>query len=153
MTLTANEAGSVFYQKRPGAVLDAGSVIARLELDDASLVTKALDYKGQFPEVDVSTPTMGDKLNHVHNSYRQMLDNILAGIVILLLNVWFEKFIFSFENIIEYKNQRKCYLGIQKLNSNLIVINFILQIGQVLFIKNCNVNLQLLNRVKHLKYL
>uniref|UniRef100_A0A1B6DY08 Uncharacterized protein n=1 Tax=Clastoptera arizonana TaxID=38151 RepID=A0A1B6DY08_9HEMI len=79
MTLTANESGIIFYNKRPGAVLDAGSVIGRLELDDASLVTKAIEYKGQFPEVDVSTPTIGDKLNHVHNSYRQMLDNILAG--------------------------------------------------------------------------
>lgn len=40
MTLSANESGSVFYVKRPGAVLDAGSLIATLELDDASLVTK-----------------------------------------------------------------------------------------------------------------
>lgn len=79
MTLTATEAGSLYYAKRPGAVLDAGSVIGHLELDDPSLVTRAQDYKGQFPEVDVSTPMIGDKLNHVHNSYRQILDNILAG--------------------------------------------------------------------------
>lgn len=79
MTLTANESGSVFYGKRPGAVLDAGSLIATLELDDASLVTKAIDYKGQFPELDVSTPVMGEKLNHIHNHYREMLDNILGG--------------------------------------------------------------------------
>ncbi|XP_069684928.1 acetyl-CoA carboxylase isoform X2 [Periplaneta americana] len=79
MTLTASEAGSVFYVKRPGAVLDAGSLISHLELDDASLVTKAQDYKGQFPELDVSTPAAGEKLNHVHASYRVMLENILAG--------------------------------------------------------------------------
>ncbi|XP_021925280.1 acetyl-CoA carboxylase [Zootermopsis nevadensis] len=79
MTLTASEAGSVFYVKRPGAVLDAGSLIAHLELDDASLVTKAQDYKGQFPELEVSTPVVGDKLNHVHASYRVMLENILSG--------------------------------------------------------------------------
>ncbi|KAG8315425.1 hypothetical protein J6590_071134 [Homalodisca vitripennis] len=79
MTLTANESGTVFYTKRPGAVLDAGSLLGHLELDDATLVTRAIDYKGQFPEVDVSTPIMGDKLNHVHNSYRTMLENILAG--------------------------------------------------------------------------
>ncbi|XP_065216768.1 acetyl-CoA carboxylase isoform X5 [Planococcus citri] len=79
MTLTAAETGHVTYVKRPGAVLDAGSLIATLELDDPTLVTKAQDYKGQFPELDVSTPIIGDKLNHVHNSYRQMLDNILAG--------------------------------------------------------------------------
>nr|XP_018903562.1 PREDICTED: acetyl-CoA carboxylase isoform X3 [Bemisia tabaci] len=79
MTLTASENGNVTFAKRPGAVLDAGSLIATLELDDPSLVTKALDYKGQFPELDVSTPTVGEKLNHAHNHYRQMLDNILAG--------------------------------------------------------------------------
>ncbi|XP_054291063.1 acetyl-CoA carboxylase-like isoform X2 [Macrosteles quadrilineatus] len=79
MTLTANESGSVFYTKRPGAVLDAGTLMGHLELDDPSLVTRAVDYKGQFPELDVSTPIMGDKLNHVHNSYRTMLENILAG--------------------------------------------------------------------------
>ncbi|XP_075219792.1 acetyl-CoA carboxylase isoform X3 [Lycorma delicatula] len=79
MTLTANESGTVFYDKRPGAVLDAGSLIGHLELDDLSLVTKALDYKGQFPELDLSTPHIGEKVNHAHNSYRQMLENILAG--------------------------------------------------------------------------
>ncbi|KAK9507907.1 hypothetical protein O3M35_007669 [Rhynocoris fuscipes] len=79
MTLTASEAGTVIYTKRPGAVLDAGTVIGHLELDDPSLITRAQDYKGQFPELDVSTPMVGDKLNHKHNHYRQMLDNVLAG--------------------------------------------------------------------------
>ena len=83
MTLTASEAGSIFYVKRPGAVLDAGSLIAHLELDDPSLVTKAQDYKGQFPELEVSTPLFGEKLNHVHNGYRIMLENILSGEFIL----------------------------------------------------------------------
>ncbi|XP_073990346.1 acetyl-CoA carboxylase isoform X3 [Rhodnius prolixus] len=79
MTLTASEAGTVIYTKRPGAVLDAGTVIGHLELDDPTLITRAQDYKGQFPELDVSTPMVGEKLNHKHNHYRQMLDNILAG--------------------------------------------------------------------------
>lgn len=85
MTLTAGESGRVFYVKRPGAVLDAGSLIATLELEDPSLVTKAQDYKGQFPELDGSTPNLGDKLNHVHNNLRQMLDNILAGKAMFLI--------------------------------------------------------------------
>ncbi|XP_066991423.2 acetyl-CoA carboxylase isoform X2 [Anabrus simplex] len=79
MTVTSSEAGSVFYVKRPGAVLDAGSLIAHLELDDASLVTRAQEYKGQFPELDMTVPAISEKLNHVHNSYRTMLENILAG--------------------------------------------------------------------------
>lgn len=79
MTLTANESGSVTYIKRAGAVLDAGSIIASLELDDASLVTKAVPYTGPFPELDVSQPVIPEKLNHVHTSYRIALENTLGG--------------------------------------------------------------------------
>jgi len=79
MTLRVTETGNVVYVKRPGAVLEAGSLIAHLELDDASLVTKAQDYKGVFPDVDTTTPNSGSKLNQLHSSYRAMLDNILAG--------------------------------------------------------------------------
>ncbi|XP_018332454.1 acetyl-CoA carboxylase isoform X2 [Agrilus planipennis] len=79
MTLTATESGSIFFCKRPGAVLDAGSVIATLELDDPSLVTKAQLYKGPFPELDVSTPVHSNKLNHIHNTYKSALESILAG--------------------------------------------------------------------------
>lgn len=38
MTLAVEEAGRVHYIKRPGTLLDAGCVIARLELDDPSKV-------------------------------------------------------------------------------------------------------------------
>ncbi|KAK6633678.1 hypothetical protein RUM44_004285 [Polyplax serrata] len=79
MTLSVTETGTLVYVKRPGAVLDAGSLIAHLELDDASLITKAQDYKGGFPDADVSAPIVGEKLNQLHNSYRSMLDNILSG--------------------------------------------------------------------------
>jgi acetyl-CoA carboxylase/biotin carboxylase 1 len=79
MTLTASESGTVFYVKRPGAVLEAGSIIASLELDDPSLVTKASLYKGPFPELDVSQPIVSEKLNHIHNSYKAVLENTLAG--------------------------------------------------------------------------
>ncbi|XP_049825243.1 acetyl-CoA carboxylase isoform X3 [Aethina tumida] len=79
MTLTSTESGSVFYTKRPGAVLDAGAIIASLELDDPSLVVKAQLYKGPFPELDVSQPMVSEKLNHMHNSYKSILENTLAG--------------------------------------------------------------------------
>ncbi|XP_034234889.1 acetyl-CoA carboxylase isoform X2 [Thrips palmi] len=78
MTLVCNESGTIYFHKRPGAVLDAGALIAHLELDDASLVTVAQEYKGQFPQSDL-TAVAGEKLNHSHNQYRTMLDNILAG--------------------------------------------------------------------------
>lgn len=38
MTLSVQEGGCVRYLKRPGAVLEAGCVVARLELDDPSKV-------------------------------------------------------------------------------------------------------------------
>lgn len=79
MTLTASEAGCISYSKRPGAVLDAGSIIAILELDDPTLVTKAQLYIGQFPELDVSQPMASQKLNHIHNSYKAILENTLHG--------------------------------------------------------------------------
>lgn len=77
MTVTAGEAGSVFYVKRPGAVLEAGTLIAHLELDDPSLVTKAQEYSGQFPAP--VTPAVPEKLNHLHAKYRAALENTLAG--------------------------------------------------------------------------
>lgn len=79
MTVTASEAGSVFYVKRAGAVLEAGDVIAHLELDDPTLVTKAQLYKGQFPESEVANTVAPEKLNHIHNNYKSILENTLAG--------------------------------------------------------------------------
>ncbi|XP_066599220.1 acetyl-CoA carboxylase-like isoform X1 [Prorops nasuta] len=77
MTVTAGESGNVFYVKRPGAVLEAGTLIARLDLDDPSLVTKAQEYTGQFPAP--VAPAIPEKLNHLHSKYRAALENTLAG--------------------------------------------------------------------------
>lgn len=79
MTLTANESGLVSYIKRPGAVLEAGSIIATLDLDDSSLVTKAVSYKGPFSELDVSQPLVPEKLNQRHAAHKGILENTLAG--------------------------------------------------------------------------
>lgn len=38
MTLNVQESGRVKYIKRPGVILEAGCVVARLELDDPSKV-------------------------------------------------------------------------------------------------------------------
>ncbi|XP_058809434.1 acetyl-CoA carboxylase isoform X4 [Phymastichus coffea] len=77
MSVSTSEAGTLFFVKRPGAVLDAGSLVARLELDDPSLVTKAQEYAGQFP--GPSSPAVPEKLNHLHAKYRAALENCLAG--------------------------------------------------------------------------
>ncbi|XP_052899542.1 acetyl-CoA carboxylase [Anopheles moucheti] len=77
MTLKANEAGTVTFLRRPGAVLDAGTLIGHLELDDPSLVTKAQPYKNSWPIIEnVQIP---EKLNRIHSSYKTVLENTLAG--------------------------------------------------------------------------
>ncbi|KAL0809386.1 hypothetical protein ABMA28_011580 [Loxostege sticticalis] len=77
MTLSAPESGKVTWNLRPGAVLDMGSLMGTLELDDPSLVTTATPYKGQFP-LEENAP-VSEKLNHAHNKYRAILENTLAG--------------------------------------------------------------------------
>jgi len=81
MTLTTSESGYIHYCKRPGAVLDAGALIARVELDDPSKVTTAKLFEGTFPtEVNEgSVVSLGDKLNQVFQACKSNLENILAG--------------------------------------------------------------------------
>ncbi|XP_063545623.1 acetyl-CoA carboxylase [Cydia strobilella] len=77
MTLSAPEAGKVTWNLRPGAVLEMGSLIGTLDLDDPSLVTTATPYKGQFTHEE--NPNLSEKLSQQHNKYRAILENILAG--------------------------------------------------------------------------
>lgn len=77
MTLTSQENGTITFLKRTGAVLDAGSLIGSMELDDPSLVTKAQLYRNTWPVNDnIHVP---EKLNRVHNNYKAILENTLAG--------------------------------------------------------------------------
>ena len=69
---------SVHYVKRPGAVLDAGSIISRLDLDDPSRVQQAQLYSGKLPKSQ-APPTHGEKLHQIFQSTRAELENILAG--------------------------------------------------------------------------
>lgn len=77
MTLTSQENGTINFVKRPGAVLDAGSLIGHLELDDPTLVTKAQLFKNPWPVND--STNMPEKLNRIHNNYKSILENTLAG--------------------------------------------------------------------------
>lgn len=77
MTVTSSEVGSLTYIKRPGAVLEAGVQLASLDLDDATLITKAHEFTGQFPAPVASAAP--EKLNHLHGKLRAALENTLAG--------------------------------------------------------------------------
>lgn len=63
MTLNAGENGIVSFERRPGAVLETGAIIARIELDDASLVTQARPFIGQFLNSTEIRPEHGETLN------------------------------------------------------------------------------------------
>ncbi|XP_054450078.1 acetyl-CoA carboxylase 2 isoform X1 [Pteronotus mesoamericanus] len=78
MTLNVQESGRVKYIKRPGAVLEVGCVVARLELDDPSKVHPAKPFIGELPP-QPTLPMMGEKLNQVFHSVLENLINIMNG--------------------------------------------------------------------------
>ncbi|XP_023617815.1 acetyl-CoA carboxylase 2 isoform X2 [Myotis lucifugus] len=78
MTLNVQESGRVKYIKRPGAVLEAGCVVARLELDDPSKVHPAKPFTGELP-VQQTLPIMGEKLNQVFHTVLENLTNVMSG--------------------------------------------------------------------------
>uniref|UniRef100_A0A8D2IGK1 Acetyl-CoA carboxylase beta n=1 Tax=Urocitellus parryii TaxID=9999 RepID=A0A8D2IGK1_UROPR len=78
MTLNVQESGRVKYIKRPGAVLEAGCVVARLELDDPSKVHPAQPFTGELP-TQPTLPILGEKLHQVFHSVLGNLTNIMSG--------------------------------------------------------------------------
>ncbi|XP_054153729.1 acetyl-CoA carboxylase-like isoform X3 [Oppia nitens] len=97
MTLTTQESGIVNHIKRAGAVLEAGSVLARLDLDDPTRVHRAELFTNGFDAIEAEkleesgnsstnssiidthlSPTEV-KLNVGFNVAKTHLDNILAG--------------------------------------------------------------------------
>ncbi|XP_005869738.1 PREDICTED: acetyl-CoA carboxylase 2 isoform X2 [Myotis brandtii] len=78
MTLNVQESGRVKYIKRPGAVLEAGCVVARLELDDPSKVHPAKPFTGELP-TQQTLPIMGEKLNQVFHTVLENLTNVMSG--------------------------------------------------------------------------
>uniref|UniRef100_A0A6G1S971 Acetyl-CoA carboxylase n=1 Tax=Aceria tosichella TaxID=561515 RepID=A0A6G1S971_9ACAR len=92
MSLNAQESGTVQLTKRSGAVLEAGAILARIELDDPSLVRRAELFSGGFDALDAADESESDsdsitsltapqeqKLNVTFEQARQHLENILAG--------------------------------------------------------------------------
>uniref|UniRef100_A0A8C8SCH1 acetyl-CoA carboxylase n=1 Tax=Pelusios castaneus TaxID=367368 RepID=A0A8C8SCH1_9SAUR len=78
MTLTAVESGCIHYVKRPGAVLDPGCVIAKLQLDDPSRVQQAELHTGTLPQIH-STALRGEKLHRVFHYVLDNLVNVMNG--------------------------------------------------------------------------
>ncbi|XP_064618157.1 acetyl-CoA carboxylase-like isoform X2 [Liolophura sinensis] len=78
MELRVSESGCIHYVKRPGAVLDPGSLVSHLQLDDPTRVQQAKLFSGQFPQTQKPS-NHGDKLHQVFQSAKTELDHILAG--------------------------------------------------------------------------
>ncbi|XP_028621240.1 acetyl-CoA carboxylase 2 [Grammomys surdaster] len=78
MTLNVQESGRVKYVKRPGVILEAGCVVARLELDDPSKVHAAQPFTGELP-VQQTLPILGEKLHQVFHSVLENLTNVMSG--------------------------------------------------------------------------
>ncbi|XP_060048534.1 acetyl-CoA carboxylase 2 isoform X2 [Erinaceus europaeus] len=78
LTLSVQESGRLHYSKRPGAVLEAGCVVARLELDDPSKVHSAETFTGELPPQQ-TLPILGEKLHQVFHSVLENLTNIMNG--------------------------------------------------------------------------
>lgn len=79
MELRASESGCVHFQKRAGAVLEAGSIIAQLELDDPSKVQKAEIFTGKLP-ANLANPSLnGNKLHQQYQQAKCTLESVLNG--------------------------------------------------------------------------
>ena len=82
MTLSVSESGCLYYNKRAGALLDQGAIIAHLDLDDASRIQRAHTFTGRFPDECGESPALpvwGDKLNQIYQSCRAKMDHVFAG--------------------------------------------------------------------------
>ncbi|XP_056384806.1 acetyl-CoA carboxylase 2 isoform X2 [Hyla sarda] len=78
MTLVVKESGHIHYVKRPGAVLESGCVLARIDLDDPSKVVQAELYTGTLPPQQTLT-IIGEKLHQVFHSVLDNLINVMNG--------------------------------------------------------------------------
>ena len=68
---------SIHHKKQPGAILHPGTLVAKLDLDDASSVTKAVPFSGSLPQG--KKETVGLKSNQLFQAAVQSLQAIMAG--------------------------------------------------------------------------
>ncbi|XP_028850871.1 acetyl-CoA carboxylase 2 isoform X3 [Denticeps clupeoides] len=78
MALAVQESGCVQFVKRPGAVLEAGCIVARLKLDDPSCIHPVELNTSILPPQE-SLPMVGEKLHQVFHSVLENLVKIMDG--------------------------------------------------------------------------
>ncbi|XP_078277863.1 acetyl-CoA carboxylase 2 isoform X2 [Rhinoraja longicauda] len=78
MALTVEESGCVYYVKRPGACLEQGCTVAKMELDDPKKLHTVQLYTGVF-ESQQSPTVAGEKLHQVFHTMLENLVNVMNG--------------------------------------------------------------------------
>lgn len=83
MELRVTESGCIHYSKRPGSVLDAGTIVAYLQLDDPSRVQQAKEFMGVLPKHSHNAMMAhGERLHQVFQQARMELDNVMTGYIL-----------------------------------------------------------------------
>nr|CAB3219668.1 acetyl-CoA carboxylase-like [Phallusia mammillata] len=81
MSLTASESGTVHYVKRAGAVLEAGSIVARLEPDDPTCIKRATLFEGELEKFEGSDDLSDTEKSHqVFSVMHKRLTCIMKGL-------------------------------------------------------------------------
>ena len=76
----ANESGIIQFIKRPGAVLENGSIIAKLALDDPAQCCRVEQYQGPgFDSLRFSDSKLPLDLHQNYLKTKQILENSLDG--------------------------------------------------------------------------
>ncbi|CAF3390706.1 unnamed protein product [Rotaria sp. Silwood1] len=70
--------GHLQWNKRPGAILNASCILARIILDDSQQVQQPELYNGKF-NFEISNRLTSTKLNQIFQTIKGSLENILAG--------------------------------------------------------------------------
>ncbi|XP_073322539.1 acetyl-CoA carboxylase isoform X2 [Pagrus major] len=78
MTLTVQQNGRIHFVKRPGAVLEPGTVVARIDLDDHSSVHLVELNTATLPPQQ-PLPIVGEKLHQVFHSVLENLGKVMDG--------------------------------------------------------------------------
>ncbi|XP_074527459.1 acetyl-CoA carboxylase isoform X2 [Halichoeres trimaculatus] len=78
MTLTIQQSGCVHFVKRPGAVLEQGCVVARIDLDDLSSIHRVELNTAILPPQQ-PLPVVGEKLHQVFHCVLENLFKVMDG--------------------------------------------------------------------------
>ncbi|XP_066509285.1 acetyl-CoA carboxylase-like isoform X2 [Hoplias malabaricus] len=78
MTLMVQESGHIKFVKRPGAVLETGCVVARIDLDDPSSI-HPVELNTQPLPAQEPLPMVGEKLHQVFHSVLENLEKVMDG--------------------------------------------------------------------------